>query len=253
MKEYDERKCHISSKIRVTYKTSANVRHPVAETFTTFHPTTLHSTHYTHPSSITGTGVGIPFVTTCISVLWPIKSPIICTVRTLFPSARRQKRQSRYNGEAKIKPQTTFLAFFTLSRNCIWHLNKLPSDYWERQLKNYDIKCHNTVNVRHVFDTFKVDGGNGFPRNVDVYQTIGRYIPEDSKHPTFPLFSQWTDTEFSLFLKRIYDRILLKLPQRKGWLVQNCPQNVAIIGMQDCIFEGMCSMVKEKKSMTVVP
>jgi len=221
--EYDERKSHISSKMRVFYKPSDNVRHPVAETFSTLHPTTLHSTHYTHPSSITGTGVGFPFVTTCISVLWPIKSSIICTVRTPFPCARRPKRESRYYDEVKMKPQTTCLTFFTLSRNCIWHLTILPSDYWERQLKNYDTKCHNTVNVRHVFDTFRVlcpnDGDNGLPRNVDVYQTTGRYIPEDSKLPMFPLFSQWTDTEFSLLLKRIYARILLKPPQRKGWLV----------------------------------
>jgi len=60
MTDYDKRKSHISSKTHVTYKPSSTVRHPVAKTFTTLHPTTLHSTPFTHTSSITDTGVGIP-------------------------------------------------------------------------------------------------------------------------------------------------------------------------------------------------
>jgi len=44
MKEYDKRKCHISSKIHVIYVLSNNVRQPVVKTVTTLQPTTLHST-----------------------------------------------------------------------------------------------------------------------------------------------------------------------------------------------------------------
>ena len=44
MKEYDKRKSHINSKIHVICISSNDVRHPVAETFTTLHPTTLYST-----------------------------------------------------------------------------------------------------------------------------------------------------------------------------------------------------------------
>ena len=43
MKEYDKRKSRISSKLHVIYISSNNVRHPFAKTFTTLHPTTLHS------------------------------------------------------------------------------------------------------------------------------------------------------------------------------------------------------------------
>jgi len=44
MKEYDNRRRHVSSKLRVIYISSNIVRHPVTKTFTTLHPTTLHST-----------------------------------------------------------------------------------------------------------------------------------------------------------------------------------------------------------------
>jgi len=46
MTEYDKRKSHISSKLRAIYiqVSSNNVRHPVAKTFTTLHPTILHFT-----------------------------------------------------------------------------------------------------------------------------------------------------------------------------------------------------------------
>jgi hypothetical protein len=44
MKECDKRKPHISSKLRVIYISSNNVRHPVTKTFTTLHRTTLNST-----------------------------------------------------------------------------------------------------------------------------------------------------------------------------------------------------------------
>jgi len=39
MKECDKRKSHISSKLRMTYISSNNVRHPVTKNFTTFHYT----------------------------------------------------------------------------------------------------------------------------------------------------------------------------------------------------------------------
>jgi len=42
MKEYDKRKRHISSKLRMIYISSDNVRHLTTKTFTTLHPTTLH-------------------------------------------------------------------------------------------------------------------------------------------------------------------------------------------------------------------
>jgi hypothetical protein len=44
MKEYDKRKSHKSRKRLVIYISSNNVGHPVTKTFTTLHPTTLHST-----------------------------------------------------------------------------------------------------------------------------------------------------------------------------------------------------------------
>jgi len=44
VKVYDQRKSHISSKILVIYVSSNNVRHPVAKTSTTLHPTTLYYT-----------------------------------------------------------------------------------------------------------------------------------------------------------------------------------------------------------------
>ena len=44
MKECDKRKSHISSKLRMICKSSNNGRHPVTMTFTTLHPTKLHST-----------------------------------------------------------------------------------------------------------------------------------------------------------------------------------------------------------------
>jgi len=43
MKEYDKRKSHISSKLHMIYISSNNVRHPVANIFTTLYPITLHS------------------------------------------------------------------------------------------------------------------------------------------------------------------------------------------------------------------
>ena len=49
MKEYNERKSHISSKPHVIPTFSNNVRHPVAETFTTLHHTSPNYTslHFT--------------------------------------------------------------------------------------------------------------------------------------------------------------------------------------------------------------
>ena len=49
MKEYGKLKSHISSKIHVIYMSFNYVRHSVAKTFTTLHPTTLHYTcrHFT--------------------------------------------------------------------------------------------------------------------------------------------------------------------------------------------------------------
>jgi len=43
MKEYDKRNSHTNSKFRMISISSNNDRHPVTNTFTTFHPTTLHS------------------------------------------------------------------------------------------------------------------------------------------------------------------------------------------------------------------
>jgi len=44
MKEYDKRKSHISSKLRMIYTSFNNVSHPITKTFTTLHPhyTSLH-------------------------------------------------------------------------------------------------------------------------------------------------------------------------------------------------------------------
>ena len=49
MKEYDKRKSHINSKIHVICISSNDVRHPVAETFTTLHHTSPNYTslHFT--------------------------------------------------------------------------------------------------------------------------------------------------------------------------------------------------------------
>jgi len=49
MKNCDKRKSHKSSKFRMICVSSNDVRHPVAKTFTTLHPTTLHCTslHFT--------------------------------------------------------------------------------------------------------------------------------------------------------------------------------------------------------------
>jgi len=44
MKECDERKSRISSKLHMIYISSNNGRHPVTKNFTTLHPTTLHFT-----------------------------------------------------------------------------------------------------------------------------------------------------------------------------------------------------------------
>jgi len=44
MEEYDKRKSHISSKLRMIYISSTNVRHPVTKTSTTLHQTALNST-----------------------------------------------------------------------------------------------------------------------------------------------------------------------------------------------------------------
>ena len=44
LNECDKRKSHISSKLHMVYVSSNNVRHPATKTFTTMHPTTLHST-----------------------------------------------------------------------------------------------------------------------------------------------------------------------------------------------------------------
>ena len=49
MKECDKRKSHISIKLHMIYISSNNVRHPVTKIslhFTTFYPTTLHSTTF---------------------------------------------------------------------------------------------------------------------------------------------------------------------------------------------------------------
>jgi len=54
MKEYDERKSHISSKIHVIYTPSNNVRHPTVETFTTLHYTSPYYTslHLLHSAKL---------------------------------------------------------------------------------------------------------------------------------------------------------------------------------------------------------
>jgi hypothetical protein len=44
MKECDKRMSHISSEFHMINVSSNNVRHPAIKTFTTLHPTTLHST-----------------------------------------------------------------------------------------------------------------------------------------------------------------------------------------------------------------
>jgi len=49
MEEYEKRKSHISSKHRMIYISSNNLKHTVTKTFTTLRPTILHFTtlHYT--------------------------------------------------------------------------------------------------------------------------------------------------------------------------------------------------------------
>ena len=133
----------------------------------------------------------------------------------------------------------------------------LPSDYWERQLKNHDIKWHETVNVRHVFYTFKVfcpnDGGNGFPRNVDFTKLQGVI---SQKTVNFLCF-RWSISELTLNFLSSLDVFILGYcwschREKAGWY-KICMQNVAIIGMQHCIFEEMCSMVKKKKLWIFFP
>ena len=53
MTECDKRKSQISSKLRMIYIFPNNVRHSVAKTFTTLHPTTLHfHSNFTNYTSV---------------------------------------------------------------------------------------------------------------------------------------------------------------------------------------------------------
>jgi len=52
MTECDKRISHIRSKIHMIYISSNNVRHRVARTFTTLHPTTLHFTTRVYTSRL---------------------------------------------------------------------------------------------------------------------------------------------------------------------------------------------------------
>jgi len=59
MKEWDKRNSHISSKLRVIYVSSYNVRHPVAKTFTPLHYT---SPNYTSHHFTTLVDTSLPLI-----------------------------------------------------------------------------------------------------------------------------------------------------------------------------------------------